>query len=91
LLENGARLFREKCVQDLQADERRGQAHVLESSAIASAFLGQFGYNTVSAVVKKAARNGRPFLEEMQAEGLISTDDALELVRKAAQVVPSGK
>ncbi|MBV7483839.1 aspartate ammonia-lyase [Bordetella sp. BOR01] len=89
LLENGARLFREKCIVDLQADSAQGEAVVLNSAAIASSFLDQFGYNTVSAVVKKAARNNRSFLVEMQQQQLITIDDARELVRQAARVVPS--
>lgn len=90
LVRNGARLFRERCISELRADAQRGQALVLNSSAIATAFLPQFGYDTVSAVVKQAVRNNRPFLAELQAQGLISETDAVALVRQAANVVPQG-
>lgn len=90
LLENGVHLFCEKCIRGLQANSTQGEAAVLNSSAIASSFLEQFGYNTVSAVVKKAAHNNRPFLTEMQHQELITIDDARELVRQAAKIVPSG-
>lgn len=90
LVENVARLFRERCIEGLRADARRGEELVLNSSAIATAFMPQFGYDTVSAVVKQSVRNNRPFLAEMQAQGHISGTDALALVRQAAKVVSQG-
>lgn len=90
LLENGVQLFRERCIAGLRADANRGEALVLGSSAIATSFLKQFGYDTVSMVVKDAIRNQRAFLVEMAHQGLISTDDGRALVRQAARVVPEG-
>ncbi len=90
LLENGIRLFREKCIVGLKADAERGAALLLGSSAIATSFLPQFGYDTVSAVVKAAIRNQRTFLAEMEHQGLISKADGQALVRHAAKVVPDG-
>ncbi|TAN11804.1 MAG: aspartate ammonia-lyase [Burkholderiaceae bacterium] len=87
---NAARLFRDRCIAELRADAHRGESLVLNSSAVATAFLLQFGYDTVSAVVKRSAHNNRPFLEEMKAQGLISETDAVSLVRQAARVVPHG-
>jgi aspartate ammonia-lyase len=90
LLENGVRLFRLKCIKGLKADPERGEALVLESSAVATIFLPQFGYDTVSAVVKNALLNKRSFLAEMEKQGLISAADGRALVRRAAKVVPEG-
>jgi aspartate ammonia-lyase len=90
LVQNAARLFRERCIDGLQADASRNEAVVLGSSAIATSFLPQFGYNTVSAVVREAARNNRPFLAQMELQGLITGSDARALVRQAARVVPHG-
>lgn len=90
LLSNGIRLFNDRCISELRADAKRGEAMVLGSSAIATAFMPQFGYDTVSAVVKQSVRNHRSFIDEMQAQGLVSAGDAVALVRQAAHVVPHG-
>lgn len=88
LLQNAARLLRERCIEGLQADVAHNEAAVLSSSAIATSFLPQFGYDTVSAAVREAARQQRPFLAQMEQQGLVTVDDARALVRQAARVVP---
>jgi aspartate ammonia-lyase len=90
LIENATRLFREKCIEGLQADPQRGECLVLGSSAVSSSFLTKFGYDTVSKVVKESLRSRRTFLAEMEYQGLISATDGRALVRDAARVVPAG-
>lgn len=90
LVQNAARLFREFCIQGLQADAERNEALVLGSTAVATSFLGQLGYDTVSAVVREAARDRLTFVQELERKGLITGSDARALVRHAARVVPDG-
>ena len=90
LVENAARLFRERCIEGLQADAAHNEELVLGSSAIATSFLPQFGYDTVSAVVREAARHNRTFIAQLELQGLVTGSDAKALVRQAARVVPYG-
>jgi aspartate ammonia-lyase len=90
LVQNAARLLRERCIQDLQADAAHNEALVLGSSAVASSFLTQLGYDAVSAVVRAAASNRRPFVAELERQGFLAAGDARALVRQAACVVPHG-
>jgi len=90
LVRNAARLFRVHCIEGLEADAARNEELVLKSSAVATSFLGQLGYDTVAAVVREAARNGRPFVEQLEHKGLMTARDARALVRSAASVVPHG-
>ncbi|MCJ0764041.1 aspartate ammonia-lyase [Variovorax terrae] len=89
LLQRGARLFREKCIGGLQANAHRNETLALESSAIATAFIPQFGYDAVAAKVHQAVTEGRSFIGLMAQQGLINEKDSRELVRQAAKVVPT--
>lgn len=52
LLNRAVSIFREKCVETLEADESKCKEHLNESYAFAAAFLPKLGYDVVSGVVK---------------------------------------
>ena len=89
LLGKGTRLFRQKCIDGLQADKSRNEFLALNSSAIATAFVLQFGYDAVADRVHQAVADGRSFIGLMEQEGLINEKDSINLVRQAAMVVPT--
>lgn len=89
LLSNGVRLFRERCIDGLKADEARNVANVLNSSAVATAFIPKLGYDVTSMVVHEAQDAGLPFIEQMARRGFLTKEDSLGLVQQSASVVPS--
>lgn len=82
-------LFRERCVKGILADRLRSETLVLESSAVATAFIPELGYDAVAAMVKSANLNRTTFIAQVSAAGLIAEEDARELVRHAAMLVPA--
>ena len=88
LLRSGIRLFRERCIEGLQANEPRNTANVLNSSAVATAFIPKLGYDRTSSIVHEARRSGRPFVQHMVEQGHLSLEESLELVKASARVVP---
>lgn len=53
LAERAVTIFREKCVEPLQADEKNCKKHLEESYAFATAYAPKLGYDTVAQVVKE--------------------------------------
>ncbi len=53
LAERAVTIFREKCVEPLQADEKNCKKHLDESYAFATAYTPELGYDTVAQVVKE--------------------------------------
>lgn len=53
LAERAVTIFREKCVEPLQADEKNCKKHLDESYAFATAYAPKLGYDTVAKVVKE--------------------------------------
>ncbi|NYT82801.1 aspartate ammonia-lyase [Alcaligenaceae bacterium] len=89
LLNNGIRLFRERCVKGLRANEERNVDNVLRSSAVATAFIPKLGYDVTAAIVHEAHHAGRSFVEQMVEKGYLTHNDSFELVKASAYVVPS--
>lgn len=81
VLSNGLRLFAEKCIAEIGADRERMLRHLLDSSAIATALVPEFGYEKVSALVRRAYDENRPFLAVAEELGVLSRERALELVQ----------
>ena len=53
LAERAVTIFREKCVEPLQADEKNCKRHLDESYAFATAYAPELGYDIVAKVVKE--------------------------------------
>ncbi len=58
LLANGARLFDQRCVTGLKADEDRCREHLERSLSISPVLASRVGYDGVAAVVRKAHGTG---------------------------------
>src|SRR5690606_17832910 len=89
LLRSGIRLFRERCVRDLRANEERNINNVLRSSAVATAFIPKLGYDVTATIVQEAHDSGCSFVQQMAHNGYLTQDDAFDLVKASAYVVPS--
>jgi aspartate ammonia-lyase len=60
-------------VPNIRADRARCARNLAESSAVAVAFVPEFGYERVAAVVKRASEEGVPFLRLLKQE--LNIDD----------------
>jgi len=74
-LANGARVFADRCVVDIEADEKRCQEMVERSLALATALAPAIGYDAAAEIAKEAHRSGRTIREVAEAQGLLSPDD----------------
>ncbi|MDD7408282.1 MAG: lyase family protein [Anaerovoracaceae bacterium] len=69
ILKNAADIFREKCIDVLEADEKRCREILDSTYAFAASYLADLGYDTVSRTVKENAPAGaKKILEEMKKE-----------------------
>ncbi|MBI5122092.1 MAG: aspartate ammonia-lyase [Rhodospirillales bacterium] len=85
LLEATANLFALRCIDGIEANVERSLAHLLASSAPATALVPRLGYASVSDLVRRASAAGRPFLELAEAEGHIDRQQALDLLRNCSE------
>ena len=82
LLAAACRLFAEKCVEGLEADEDRCRALVEQSFPIVTALVPAIGYDLCAEISKEAYRTGRTIREVALERGVLSEkelDEALDL------------
>ena len=81
ILSSGARLFAEKCVDGLEADEESLRRHAESTPAIATALNPHIGYDKATEIVKEAVESKRTIREVAIEKGVDETtlDEALDL------------
>jgi len=83
LLANVSRLFADRCVDGLVADEERCRAYAESSPSVATGLNPYLGYEKTAELIKTAAATGRSVRELVLAEGLLpeaELDSALDVV-----------
>jgi fumarate hydratase class II len=80
ILSSSCRLFATKCVDGLEADERRCRALAERSSALATALVPRFGYDRVAELVRQALRKGVTVRERAVELNLITPAEARSLL-----------
>ena len=85
LLANASKLFAEKCVEGLEADEESCIGHAEATLATATALNPHIGYDKAGEIVKEAADSGRPLREVASELGVDdeTLDKALDLMAMA--------
>jgi fumarate hydratase, class II len=89
LLANVSRLFAERCVRGLEADEERCRSNVERSLAMGTALVPAIGYDQAVRIVKAAAASGRTVRElaqEMAGLDKGELDKLLDPARQAGDV-----
>ena len=76
ILSNAARIFSERCIEGIEANEARCKEGVDRSLALATALVPKIGYEHAAEVAKEAARTGKTVREVALAQGIA---DAAEL------------
>ena len=84
VLDGACRVFAERCVSGLEANEERLRAQVAGSTAAATALVPRLGYDAVSALVARARSAGRSPKEQALAEGLLTEAEFDALVAAEA-------
>lgn len=68
-------LFKEKCVDILEIDEKRSNDLLEKSSAYATVFTKKLGYDTVAALVKESIQTGKTFHKLVTEKELLTEDE----------------
>ncbi len=79
LLANVSKIFIEKCIRGIQADEERCQQMVEQSLAMCTSLSPHIGYDAAAAIAKEAYQSGRT-VREVALEKRVLPEDALEKV-----------
>src|ERR1700691_2216203 len=85
LLSAAARVFAEKCIDDIQANRAGTNASAGATLAVATALNGAIGYDKGTVIVQKATASGRPLREVALEEGVDAKlyDETIDLRRIA--------
>ena len=84
LLASASRLFADKCIAGLEADEERCRELVEASFPIVTALVPAIGYDAAAEISKEAYRSGRTIREVALEKGVLGEkelDDALDLMK----------
>jgi fumarate hydratase class II len=84
LLANVSRLFADRCVAGIEADEERCRANAESSPAIATSLNPFLGYARTAELIKESQRTGTPLRDLVAATGEVSPEDldrALDALR----------
>jgi fumarate hydratase class II len=80
LLANAARVFADRCIRGMKADEARCQALVEQSLAMVTALAPQIGYDAAAAIAQEAHRTGRTIREVCREKAVLPEGRLEELL-----------
>src|SRR5258707_4254 len=93
ILTNTARVFAEKCVSGIQANEDMCAYWVERSAALATALMPHIGYTPPAAISKQSVKEGVLVRDLVRRDGLLPADEIDEVLdlRKMTEIgVPGG-
>ena len=85
LMTRSSKIFTERCVVGIQANEEKALENLLGSSALATVFVPTFGYARVSEIVKKAERNDQLFIDVIVDLKLMTKEDVILALKSSTQ------
>jgi aspartate ammonia-lyase len=80
LLRNACRIFREHCVEGMEADEARCRSHVESATATLTAIVEALGYEKVQSLAARARSEGKSIREVVAEDGCLSLEQFDQLV-----------
>ena len=89
LLSQGIKAFDEKCLEGLQADEKRCGDLLEQSLALVTALVPEIGYDRAADLAKKAHKTGKT-LRELALEDGVDADTLDKLLDPASMTEPKG-
>ena len=90
LLTNALKMFRELCIDGIQANGERCSQLLHESTAIATALNPYLGYQVVSKIVKESLKNNSTIKETVLKNGLIDENDLNKILSIEDMTKPNG-
>ena len=88
LLANASRVFAERCVRGLEADEQRCQSNVERSLAMGTALVPAIGYDRAVKIAKDALATGRTIREVAREQTKITPGELERLLDPARMTEP---
>lgn len=71
-----------KCINGIEADRENCTRNLLQSNAIAAAFIPEYGYDRITGIAKKCEGTKRRFIDVLMEELGISKDKVNEIMKK---------
>ena len=75
ILKNGVRVFQERCIAGIEADEERCKEYMEKSLGLATLLNPYIGYGRAAEVSKKALAASRSIREVILEEGLLTREE----------------
>ena len=88
ILTNGVRVFTERCVRGIEADEVRCRSWVEGSMGIGTALNPYIGYNAAAKVVQEAMTTGKSIRQIVQERKLLSEEELEDILSPRAMTEP---
>jgi len=83
ILANAVRVFDERCIRGLQADEARCAAYAARSSQLVLALAPRLGYEKAAGIAKRALAAGRTIEEQVVSEAVMPAEEAKRILDPA--------
>lgn len=84
ILKNSCKVFREKCISGITANEAVCKRNVENSTATITALIPSIGYNKASAIIKYAEEQGITIKDAVLQKGYVSVREFEELITPEA-------
>lgn len=88
IMRNGLKMFREKCIDGIRADDEQIQTNFNRSMAMATALVPYLGYHEVAELVKEARKHNKTFYEVVSSKNLMPKKDLDKLLSPSHMVKP---
>ena len=88
ILRNGARVFTDRCVVGITANEERNRQLLEASSALATALNPYIGYEAAAKVAQEAVRSGKTIRQLVLEQGLLSPEDLEKVLDPVGLTTP---
>jgi len=91
ILTNAVNVFRERCVEGIEADAERCDAYVERTMGLATALNPTIGYLAAAQVAKESLATGRPLRDVVLEKGLLSADELDRILDPRAMTEPRAR
>ena len=76
IMKNSIKIFREKCIEVIKANENTCSKHLINSTALATALVNHIGYDKATEISKKALSNDKSIKEILLEDKIMSKNEA---------------
>jgi len=91
ILTNCIRIFTQRCVKGIEADEERCRAYAERTMGLATALNPYIGYLAAAEVAKESLRTGRPLRDVVLEKGLLTAEQLDQVLDPLAMTEPRAR